>query len=332
MYRRPIRILTNIQGLDQSFLPDVPLSFSYMSSNGSRGAMQFIFGCVRSDLIILNIDTKKLMLACALKWVLPMLRFRIVSVDLILRTPKSRSGRLKAFFKKLLFKKVYRFILFFRDLRGCERFYGVGPDRTIYVPFKVNGWEQIQHRRMPTADGDYVLCAGRTLRDVTTFVEAMKRADCPGVLLQQNRKLLSGNGTQPWDGNLPPNVRLVIDAGNDPETFVEYISNARMVVIPRFKHDIAPSGIGTYLLAMALNRCVIISEGPGASDVLTDEAVIVPAEEPETLSERISSLWADANLRESISLRGRKYAALAGGEDRLYSDILRASVQSLRRG
>lgn len=65
-----------------------------------------------------------------------------------------------------------------------------------------------------------------------------------------------------------------------------------------------------------LDRCLIISEEPEASDVLTNEAVIVPAEEPETPS--ISTLWADANLRESISLRGCKYTVLAGSEDRLY--------------
>jgi glycosyltransferase involved in cell wall biosynthesis len=330
MYRPTTHILTNITGLNQSFLPDAPLAFTYVSwDDGWADRIRFIRKCLRSDLVILDTAVAKLMLACAVKWVLPMLRFEIVSVDLILRTPKSRVGRVKAFFKSLLFKQVHRFILFFKDLRGCERFYGIGPDRTIYVPFKVNGWEEIQLRQTPTSDGEYVLCAGRTLRDIETFVEAMRRAGCPGVLLQQKRELLAAHGTSAWSGALPSNLKLIVDESDELDAYLDFVAKARLVVIPRFKSDIAPTGISTYLVAMALNKCVIISEGPGASDVLTGEAVVVPAENAEKLAEHIQSLWDDRTLRTSVASRGREYAALAGGKHRLHGDILRASFQSL---
>ena len=284
MHKRAIHIVTNMQGLTQSVLPDTPLCFSYVGSRSTPdGAIRFINKCLRSDLVILDSDAKKLMIACVTRWVLPMARFRIVSVDLILRPPKSLGGRVKAFFKRLLLKQVHRFILYFKDLRGYEHFYSIGPERTVYVPFKVNAWEDLQQRPAPTADGDYVLCAGRTLRDIRTFVEAVRHVGCPGVLLQQDRKLLSQHGTESWSGELPSNVRLIVDRGNDSETFIKYISGARIVVIPRFQNDIAATGIGTYLLAMALNRCVIISEGPGASDVLRDQAVLVPPEDSASL-------------------------------------------------
>jgi glycosyltransferase involved in cell wall biosynthesis len=330
MLRRTIRILTNIGGLNQSFLPDAPLAFSYVGWNDAWGErIRFIAKCLRSDLIILDTAVEKLMLACAVKWVVPMLRFRIVSVDLILRTPTSRTGRVKAFFKRFLLKQVHRFILFFKDLRGCERFYGIDPDRAIYVRFKVNGWEEIQHRQTPTEDGDYVLCAGRTLRDIKTFVEAMRQAGCPGVLLQQRRELLAAHGTSAWSGELPSNLRLTLDESDELEAYLDFVAKARLVVIPRFKSDIAPTGISTYLVAMALNRCVIISEGPGASDVLTHEAVVVPAEDAEKLAEQIRLLWDDTTLRTSVALRGREYAGLARGKERLHRDILRSSIQSL---
>ncbi|HEY0431139.1 MAG TPA: glycosyltransferase [Pyrinomonadaceae bacterium] len=280
----------------------------------------------------MDTSVDKLMLACALKWAIPFLGFKIVSVDLILRVPKSGVGRVKAFLKRLLFKQVHRFILFFKDLRGCVEFYGIGSDRTIYVPFKVNGWEQIQKRLQPTADGEYVLCAGRTLRDINTFVEAMRQVDCPGVLLQQRRELLAAHGTSAWSGELPSQVKLVIDESDDLETYLDFVGKAQLVVIPRFRTDIAPTGISTYLVAMALNKCVIISEGPGANDILTDEAVIVPAEDAAALAGQIRSLWNDAGLRTSVAARGRAYAALAGGKDRFHADILRASIQSISNG
>jgi hypothetical protein len=157
----------------------------------------------------------------------------------------------------------------------------------------------------------------------------MRQARCPGVLLQQRRELLGAHGTATWSGELPPNVELVVDNGDKLEDFLDFISKARLVVVPRLKNDIAPTGISTYLVAMGLNKCVIISEGPGASDVLTDEAVIVPAEDAGPLAEQIKLLWGNATLRTSVASRGKKYAAMASGKDRLHRDILRASVQSL---
>ena len=327
MQNRSMQVLTNIPGLEQAAWPEAQLCFSQA---GSDGLSRFILKCLRSDLVILEQDGRRVMVACLIKLFIPWSRFRIISVDLILRPPKSFLGSTRNFFKKLLFRKIHRFILYFKDLRGYERFYGIGPERTTYVPFKVNNWESLQRRHAPLSEGDYVLCAGRTLRDTTTFVEAMRQAGVPGLLLQQSRELLSEHGTEPWNGELPDNVRLLIDEGNQSEKlFMECIAGARIVVIPRFKGDIASTGIGTYLLAMALNRCVIISEGPGASDVLTDQAVIVPAEDPLALSKQIDSLWQDATRRAALIARGREYANDVAGEKRLSRDILRASLRSL---
>src|SRR5882672_6264210 len=108
MQLRTIRILTDIRGLSQSVLPDAALVFSYVGwDDGWGGKIRFIARCLRSDLIILDTAVAKLMLACAVKWAVPVLRFRIVSVDLILRTPKSGVGRVKAFFKILFLKQVH---------------------------------------------------------------------------------------------------------------------------------------------------------------------------------------------------------------------------------
>lgn len=327
--KRPIRILTNFPGLKQTLLPEAPARFDYL--NEDLGAIQFLARCFRSDLLILNTDAKRVMLACALKWLMPLSRFKIVSVDLIVRTPKSLPGRLKTFLQKLLFKRVHRFILYFKDLRGCERFYGIASDRAIFVPFKVNALESIQRRvaKEDLSGGEYVMCAGRTMRDVKTFVEAMRRAGCPAILHQQPKDLMAAHGTPAWDGDLPANVKLVIDNSNSHEVFLDFVAKARLVVIPRFKHDIGPAGIATYLIAMAMNKCVIVSDGPGVGDVLTNEAVIVRPEDPDELADQIRLLWNDDALRNEIARRGQSYAAALGGDDRLYRDILRVSFESL---
>ncbi|HEX5705146.1 MAG TPA: glycosyltransferase [Pyrinomonadaceae bacterium] len=322
-----IRILTNLGALNQSHCPDTPLTFSYVTEDDD--AKQFLANCIRSDLVIVHTDPTKLMLACALKWVLP-LRFKIVSVDLIVRTPRSLSGRIKTFLQKILFKRVHRFILYFKDLRGCERLYGIGPERTIYVPFKVNQLREIQRRLAiePPGDGEYVMCAGRTMRDIKTFVAAMKGVECPGILHQQPADMMAAHGTDVWQDELPPNLKLVIDDSYSHEVFLDFIAKARLIVIPRYKNDIGPAGIATYLVAMAMNKCVVISEGPGVGDVLTNEAVIVPPEDAAALAQQIALLWDDHTQRREIAKRGQRYATSAGGDDRLYGDIVRTSVKS----
>src|SRR3712207_7454218 len=45
----------------------------------------------------------------------------------------------KVFVKRVLFSRVDRFVLYFKNLEGYERFYRIGPDRVSYVRFKVNG-------------------------------------------------------------------------------------------------------------------------------------------------------------------------------------------------
>jgi glycosyltransferase involved in cell wall biosynthesis len=229
----------------------------------------------------------------------------------------------------LLLTQVDRFVLYHRNIDGYSRFYGIDQKRAYYIPFKVNGWEKRESWPNSSSDGEYVLCAGRTLRDTRTFVEAMRKSNRPGILLQQPAEVVLQHGTRPWDGDLPSNVSLVKDEEGTFESFARYISGARIVVIPRFHNDIAATGISTYLLAMALNRCVIISDGPAASDVLSDEAVIVPPGDIDALASAITTCWDDKALRTQIAERGYKYAQRLRGEERLLADVLELSLKSL---
>lgn len=329
MQKSPIRILTNFRRLTPSLMPEIPLSFTYLPEITQwRDWVRALAACRKSDLIILNSWPSTLMALCVLKPFFPP-RVKLVSVDLILRHPMTPKDRLKALVRRLLFLQVDHFLLYFKDLSGYSRFYGITPARSAYIPCKVNGWDQILKRPPDPGEGDHVLCAGRTMRDLGTFVEAMRRCGCPGLLVQQNPTLLAENGTDSWTGPLPENLTLLVDQGNAFETFVGYLARARVVVIPRFRHDISASGISTYLLAMLLRRPVVISEGPGVSDLLVDEAVIVPVEDPDALAQGISRLWSDPVLREDVVERGYRYAASLEGEERLYRNILQGALDAL---
>jgi len=155
---------------------------------------------------------------------------------------------------------------------------------------------------------------------------------CPALLLQQPADIMHEHGTNNWRGDLPPNVKLVIHEDGKLETFLSFIAKAKLVVVPRYLRDIGCTGISTYLMAMALGKCVVISKGPGVDDLLNDEAAIVPAEDVDALATTVSRLWNDDIERWQTATCGKRYADSLGDTARLCGDILAQSLLCLESG
>lgn len=168
------------------------------------------------------------------------------------------------------------------------------------MPFKAN---RTAAGVVGEGDEAYVLCAGRSRRDIATFSRAMAMTGLPAVVVQQPAQILREHGTEPWpQRDLPANVRLVTDGDNQLE---HLLAKAQLVVIPRFKDDINATGISLGLSAMIYGKCVVVSRGPGADDVLlSGEAAFVEPEDPEALAATIASLHADDATRAAIASRG----------------------------
>ena len=317
---QPIQICSNLEGLSTH-----NNGRGIQVSNAAKSAFGFAAQCLRSDLVIIDNDMKRLCFAAALK---PFGSFKLISVDLIVRPPLGATGRAAAKLKTFLLSRVDRFILYFRNTEGFARYYGIRADRTAYVPFKVNGLDRpFWPRAVPP--GDHLLCAGRTLRDLKTFVQAAARTGLPAVLLQQPAEIMKEHGTTAWHESLPRNVELRLHSDGRLESFISAIAAARIVVIPRFEGDICSTGISTYLVAMALGKPVIISRGPGAEDVLHNEAVFVEPENVDDLAAAILRVWHDEGEREQLAARAKRYAETLGGTARLNTDIIRESLRSL---
>jgi glycosyltransferase involved in cell wall biosynthesis len=281
-----------------------------------------------SDIVIINIDHKRLYQLCLYRTFFFWKRFRLVSADILLRRPTNWKRKLFRYYQRLMLTQVDRFILYFRNTSHYEKLFGLRKDRIRYVPFKVNDWELgIDQYQADPASGEYVICAGQTLRDVKTFVAACEKAKVPAILLTPGKDLMKRHGTHFDADNLPSNVKIEYHTDGKEETFLKWLKEAAIVVIPRFKTDISSSGISTYLSSMAAWRCVVISQGPGAEDVLTDgQAVIVPAEDVDSLAATLKRLWNDPLERSRVAQRGRKYAEYVQGEERLLTDILQSAT------
>ena len=151
------------------------------------------------------------------------------------------------------------------------------------MPFKVNSYEHVTSTATANAG---TFSGGVSRRDYPTLVKACEGLPYPVRIVVPAPKHAKVHATFLDKSSLPPNVKVVHDDGS-LESFLGHIAQSRMVVIPTKKRDFASTGTSVYLMSMALGKCVIISAGPTADRILTDDmAVIVPPEDPAALRKR----------------------------------------------
>ena len=295
-----------------------------------RTAPEFFQHSREADLVIINVDIQLAMKLAVLYLLFPFRRRPILANDVLLRTPVTLKAKLTLPIKRFLFSRIDHFSLYAPTLDGYQKYFGIGPDRASYVRFKPNVRFRYEYKVGP--DGDHVLCFGRSERDYDTFFSAMEKLpDVPAAIPPPNFEAFKKHTSRFSRGvnELPPNVRIVEDDGS-MESLIRIIEDAKIVVLPMLAKKIAPAGIGTYLNAMVMGKCVITSHGVGTTDVLLEgEALLVPPEDPDGLAAMIRRVWEDRELRERTAEVGRKYAEACGGEQDLRQRVLDRALEKL---
>ena len=319
--QRFIRIISNFRRLEGIQTDRFRVEHKLVSDEGDYwDSFRLFFQSFRSDIVLLNNDSRRLLGLCFLRYFCPFQSCRLVSVDIVLVNPRGFGQRLAARLKRFLLRKVNHFIHYFLDLEGYSNIYGISRASSSYLPFKVN------LTRLPpieelSSDGQYVVVAGRSNRDLRTFLEAMRQLSYPAVVLYHDPSLMEQHGTELDFDNWPRNIQAV-DFLGCYETWLDHIRRAKLVVVPILPITLSASGISTYLVAMAFRKCVIITEGPATRGLLSDQAIIVPPANPLALARAIRQAWEDDQLRETIADAGRRYAEQVGVEERLLRDIV----------
>lgn len=314
-----VRVITNMMRLTDCRYEGTSFEFYHYAPNGVLATMAVFIRSFRYDYILLNGSVHNALLLAIFKSLFPFNRTKLVLLDILLSTPRGPKGRAKAWIIGWLLNRSHKIMLYYRNTEGLQQCYGISADKFVYVPFKINQHDMI--RRMKPDDGGYVFCGGKTRRDYATLFEAVKGLDCPVKLVTTDNDDIAQHGSYVDERSAPPNVE-VIRLDGSPEAFISYLASSRIVVMP-IKPDICGAGIGVYIMAMALSKCVIISSGPGAEDVLSpDQAIIVPACDPVALRSAIVKALDDADYRTVYGENGFKYACSLEGEEKLFQCIL----------
>ena len=332
-----IKILSNFQRFTpvlQRFSSQkrTQISFEPLPLKSNRfQCLRTILKSYKKDLLILNIEEELLYKLCFFRYLFPWYHYLLISADILLKPPITARDQIFCWIKRILLKKVDCFILYFSDFSGFQKYFNIDPQKCIYVPFKVNQLDNIraylsqESGNLDPSDGDCVMAIGRSLRDLKTFIKAMAQTNLPGVILCQSDSIMALHGTVIKNEELPSNVKEVKHDGMQ-YSFIQHISKAKIVVIPRFRWDIKSTGISTYLMAMAMKKCVIISHGPGTTELLrNNEAILVQPEDSNALSDAILKAWNQTGLRRKIASNGQKYAFSLKDEKRLLWDIVNVS-------
>lgn len=286
--------------------------------DGLRALLGLFLKSFRYDYVLLNGSGRLVFQLAFLKWLVPFNRTRLVVLDILLSTPVTARDRLKAFVTRILFKKVHRFLLYYRDTGGLQKVYGIAPEKFRYVPFKINQIERVQ-AAVPS-DGGYIFCGGKTRRDFDTLFEAVRGTDLPVRVVTTDNADIREHGSYLDRSAAPANVEIVILDGSF-EKFLEQMAAARIVAMPIIP-EICGAGIGVYIMAMALRKCVVISDIPGTRDTVPPGTlVIVPPRDPAALRDALLRAFHDADYRAGCARAGYAYAVELGGEDRLLHSV-----------
>ncbi|MGB5813206.1 MAG: glycosyltransferase [Polyangiales bacterium] len=314
-----ITVFSTFPGVDRIELPPNVEHVSHLGATYRDVAKAYLSNANEERCFLYNGLSRKVWLLSLLKMLRPNRKRRLVVADMILFVPTTLKERLAAMVRKQLLSKVDLFLSYARHTEGIRKIYGLPASRFRYVPFKVNDPEIIA--RTPSTDEGYIVVAGQTRRDFTTFRKAIEGLSMPVRIVAPHQEVLLKHGSALTDVGWPDHVVFVRDA-IQAKDFIPQLARARVVVLPILEMNITPSGIGVCLVAMALRKCVVVSSGPVADGLLEDgQAIVVPAGDALALREAIVAAWTNDELRTATANRGFEYARSLGDEKRLHRDV-----------
>jgi glycosyltransferase involved in cell wall biosynthesis len=315
-----VRIVTDIPALRRAARPGIEILCITTTSRWRR-FFRILSAAFQSEYLLIEFSLLDVVFYCGILRLIPNCKCRVATLDLFVERVFSMRAVPRAIICRAL-RRVDRFLVYFRDTKIFEELFGAPADRFCYVPYKINGFELA--RKAAPSDRGYVFCGGRSRRDFATFFAAVGALGYPAKVVASRESELKVHGSTLSGLKIPANVELLQD-NPSLDFFVETAAQARLVVLPILKDTVTQTGIGVYLMAMGLGKCVIISSGLGVSDVLTEgQAMIVPAGDAGALQDAIRQVWNDPDLRARYAEAGCRYATPLGGEERFAESILNA--------
>ncbi len=253
--------------------------------------------------VVLSTGTMNGLLLAVLQTIVHRKKPRHVIIDnaLPLFAPANRSFLVAV--AKVIFSSVDRVICFAKLQRDYwNRSLGYS-DKAVFVYL---GFQNYYLERKPATCKDYIFSGGRSARDYTTFVEAVKGLDSR-VVIVAGRDSLRGKVGLPID--LPANVEVVTEV--DFRIYLKLLFEARIVVVPLLDVPFV-CGQSVLIHAMTAGKAVIATRGVSTMDYVVDNETGLLVE-PGNVSELQSKIVYLLNHPDEVERLGHN-ALIASGE------------------
>ena len=315
---KTIRVVSNTRWFDGQRIGGRPADVSRIAAGGFLRTLWNAIFARPCDVVVINNEPRQVLVYCLLKLLLPWAAWQIVSVDMVVQRPTNWRQRIRTWIARSLLRQVDRFLVFFKDtvewkasMESTVARSSTSPSRSTVT--KV--WSQA------VSDEGFILSCGQSKRDYATLCQAMEGLPYAAHILAQSPQVSHKHGTTFDFQSFPENVHWVTDDGSDA-SWIDWIARARCLVLPVLPDTLAASGISTYLVAMALGKCVVITDSPATAQLIDrGEAVIVPPADPAALRTALTEVMENAAYREKVAAAGHAYAIGLKDEKHMAADI-----------
>jgi len=186
------------------------------------------------------------------------------------------------------------------EYKSYQDVWGIPAELMSQIDFKVISEDRLDE--LPAGDEPFVASGGNSERDYDLLFDAVRGLDIP--------VMISTTLTFPA-GRVPPNVTLCPN-NHTVQSFYGPMAKARLVVMP-FKDGLLRStGQGTYLSAMYLGKCLVVTGTPGVHDLVSDgeTGLIVPPGDAPALRRALLAAWEDPALRRRVGEKAKATVSL----------------------
>jgi glycosyltransferase involved in cell wall biosynthesis len=318
-----MKIVSDIHGLDGVAPAGIGVRVIAAETVPSRWrrAAALLWSARSADYLVIHFSLYELLLFTTLLALLPGSRCRVVTLDFFVVNPSSALLP----WIRWSFRRCATMLVYFKNTAAIATRFGIPSTKLRFIPFKVNSWDLV--RGTIPVEESFVFVGGRSRRDFATLFAAVRDLEIPVKVLTAREAELTPHGSSLAGLEIPKNVEILWN-DSDSSFFVELLSRARLVVLPIRKDAAIQAGIGVCLLAMALRKCVLISEALGVTDVLSDQEIVpLPAGDVAALRDAIERYWNDDDARRRIANAAQRHAWGLGGADQLRSNILKAVME-----
>lgn len=177
-----------------------------------------------------------------------------------------------------------------REIDMYAEWLGISKERFQFFPFQR---PEIRREATEETERPFVVSMGSAHRDYRTLCTALERLKIPGVIIAAPHAL---SGIK-----VPANVQ-VIPGGLTMQECRLLAQRARVNVVP-LANDLSTTGTVTTVESMRMGCAIVATKCVGTEDYIEPgrTGLLVPPNDPESLTEAIRQLWEDATLRRTFA-------------------------------